>query len=126
MSAEPKINEEQVATAKKENVGHRFDYQVFTATPSHDLPVKKGEEPKPRPQAFIEAERWIDARNFACRLFGCAEVKAVPTHSTDKPMPRYQVQQYGMAMGGDSIRLQYRQITFNSGADPKWTDVREL
>lgn len=125
MTVEPKLNEEQLATAKKEG-GFRFDFAVFTTTPAHDLPVKKGEEPKPRPQAFIESERWIDARNFACRLFGCSEVKAVPTHSDDKPVPRYQVSQAGMAMGGDSIRLQYRQITFNSGAEPKWADVREL
>jgi hypothetical protein len=75
--------------------------------------------------AFVEAERFIDARSFACRLFGVPEVVIAAHVKQTKPVPRWQVQFTGHAAGSNTLRMQSRQIT-RENDNPPWVDTGEM
>lgn len=116
------LQEEQLKQARKDGVTS-FDETVWVVSP------KKSEEakvPKTPLVSYVEAERFIDARSFGCRLFGVSEV-VISAHvvSGKKPVPRWQVRFAGHATGSNTLRMQSRQIT-RSDVDPKWVDTREM
>lgn len=81
---------------------------------------------------YIEAERWIDARSFACRKLGASEVvisTALPVDNGHRPFPRWQVRWAGSAAGANTLRMQARLLTHAgafSSEDHGWQDTRML
>lgn len=138
------LNEEQLKQARKESAD-AFNYAVWVVSPKPStvttpnplmvippkLPtvtpsVTESSSATEQTSACVEAERFVDARTFACRLFGVSEV-VISKHVTPgrKPIPRWQVKFAGHAAGANNVRMQSRQITAENG-NPQWIDTREM
>jgi hypothetical protein len=82
-----------------------------------------------RKQVVIEAERFIDARNFACRFLGVAEVniEKVPEEFSSDPRPRWEIRLNGTAMNGKTVYMECREILdWTDVKKAPWRSVREL
>lgn len=125
------LNEESEKQARKESrVQGVFEQTIWVVSPKPStrpavaaVQQKPAEEPRIK---FVEAERFIDARSFACRLFGVPEV-VISAHTVKqrKPLPRWQVRFAGHAAGSNTLRMQSREI-LREGDDPEWVDTREM
>lgn len=113
------LNEEQPKDATRD-ARTGFDYTVFAVSP-------KLENNSASKITFVESERFIDARAFACRLLGVSEVVIAKHESETKPVPRWQVRMFGHATNGNTIRMQSRERLTNApGNEPQWRDTREM
>ncbi len=114
------LNEEKIKQAQKE-ARTRFSFTIYMVSPK----TPEGTDPNiARKYSFVEAERFIDARTFACRLLGVPEVDIQP-HTGEEPVMRWQVRYAGNAAGANTVRMQSRRVT-RDAPEPQWTDTREL
>lgn len=107
------LNEEQVAQGKKE--AGMLEHPIFAVSPKYDPLIKRKEgEPEP-PQRldFVEAEKWYDARAFAIRFYGTAEVNIRPVGDAAPHekgvLPRWQLRWIGNGASG-TLAMQARLI----------------
>jgi hypothetical protein len=111
-------NEEKALRAQNE-ARDGFSYPVWFA------------ETKMRSEGiYIEAEKFFDARAFACRFFGVPEVEI--EKAVIRSVSRWQVRIFGDARnsaGHNAIRMQTRKVEeIDSGlfSIDEWTDVRDM
>lgn len=58
--------------------------------------------------AFVEAERYYDARAFGERLFGVPQVRCARVDVGTSPLPRWEIRWEGNAVTPVTLRLQAR------------------
>ena len=123
------LNEQQEAQAAKE-IGV-FRYPIYAASAILSDVEKQARRDKTLINfAYVEAERWVDARSFALRLFGVAEVSLVRKSSKllrkhFKHAGRWQIRWEGHS-GFVSMQARFMTGMESEGSADPWLDVREV